>query len=365
MVKMIGEAMTPSERLHAMAAGKSIDRLPCVPIMGNGAARVIGVRVAELRGNGPLLARAQIEAYRLFRYDTVRIFTDLFVQAEAMGAIVHCPEDETAYLRAPAIQSLDEIDRLRPADPYKDGYLPAQLEAMRIAVQEIGQEVPVTGALVGPFTNATFLRGTDAILRDIYHHPEAVHRLCQLSLETSLRYAEAMMDIGCTPSITDAMSSGSVISRKAFEEFSFPYLKKLVDFIHSRGRTVTLHICGNTNRILEGMAATGADCLSLDNAVDLAEAKRRVGDRVRLMGNVPPAEVMLEGSPADVEAAVKRCLRAAGDNPKGFIVASGCSLPTETPFANIQAMMAAVRRYGRWPIDPELLEGEGCHGVPD
>ena len=103
------------------------------------------------------------------------------------------------------------------------------------------------------------------------------------------------------------------------------------------------------------MADTGADCLSLDNAADLADAKRRIGHRVRLMGNVQPSEVMLEGTPVSVRAAVLHCLRQAHDAPRGYIVASGCSLPTETPFANIDAMMQTVREVG-YPVTAERLE---------
>lgn len=353
---MAVDQMTPLERLRAYNRGEEIDRLPCVPIVGNTAARVIGVKVGELRGDGKLLAQAHIAAYRLFKYDIIRVFTDLYVQAEAMGAKVHVPQDETAYLEAPALEDPAEISRLEPADPYKDGNLPQHLEAMKRVVEAVGQEVAVTGALTCPLTNASFLIGAETLARLMYKDPEAVHRLCELSLETNLRYAQAILDAGCTPSLTDPMSSSSVISPKQFKEFSYPYLKRLIDYIHSRGKAVTLHICGQTQPIWELMAATGADCLSIDNDADLLAAKEKVGAQVRLMGNVRPAEIMLEGTPAEVRREVFQCVKKAYDNPKGYIVASGCSLPTETPLANIHAMLDAVREIG-YPVNPDLLEG--------
>lgn len=342
------DQMTPHERLTAYAAGAPVDRFPCVPIVGNTAARVIGAKVGDFRGNGALIAEAQVASYRLFGYDIIRIFTDLYTQAEAMGATVCYPEDETAYLAAPAVADLSELERLRPADPYRDGNLPQHLEAMRRAVDAVGKEVAVTGAVTCPFTNASFLVGADRLARLMMRSPEAVHRLCGLSLETNLAYAGAIIDAGCTPSLTDAMSSMSVISPRQFREFSFPYLKRLIDYIHGRGKAVTLHICGKTAGIWDAMVEAGADCLSIDNDADLAEARVAVGDRVRLMGNVHPSEVMLQGTPETVRAATRACIKQAKDNPKGFIVASGCSLPTETPFANIHAMLDTVREAG-WP----------------
>jgi uroporphyrinogen decarboxylase len=352
---MSTDSMTPLERFTAYNRGEPIDRLPCVPIIGNTAARVINVKVSELSRDGKLLAKAQIEAYRRFNYDIVRVFTDLYVQAEAMGAKIRYPNDETAYLETPALTDIKQIDQLQPADPYRDGNLPRQLEALRITLDTIGREVTVTSALTCPFTNAAFLIGAEELTRLVGKNPEAVHRLCAISLETNLNYAKAIIDAGGSPSLTDAMSSCTIISPKQFKEFSFPYLQKLIAYIHSRDKLVTLHICGKTTKILNQMVEAGADCISIDNAVNLLDAKQQVGHQVRLMGNVKPAEIMLQSTPQEVRHAVIECVKQAYDSPKGYIVASGCSLPTETPFANIDAMLNTVREIG-YPVDVAKLE---------
>jgi len=349
---MSRDCMTPVQRFAAYGRGEAIDRLPCVPIVGNTAARIVGAKVADFRGNGKLIADAQVAAYRRFGYDVIRIFTDLYTQAEAMGARVHYPDDETAYLAAPAIESIEQIASLHPVDPHKDGNLPAHLEAMTRAVDAVGSEAVVTGALTGPFTTASFLIGTETLVRLMLKNPPAVHQLCEVALQGALTYAKAILDTGCTPSLTDAMCSTTVISPRQFREFGQPYLARLVEYIHSHNRSVTLHICGKTRAIWEQMCDTGADCLSIDNAADLAEAKAMVGHRARLMGNVSPSEIMLQGTPQQIRQAVRECVRKTHDNPKGFIVASGCSLPVETPFENIDAMLDAVREIG-WPVHIE------------
>lgn len=352
---MLKDQMTPIERLAAYAKGEPVDRLPCVPVVANGAARVIGCKISDFRENGKLLAKAHIEAYRFFRYDTVRIFTDLYVQAEAMGAKVLYPPDETAHLETPALDDISGIESLKPADPLKDGNLPHILEALKTALDEVGREVPVTGAVVGPFTNASFLIGTDNLVRMTYKNPAAVHRLCEISLETCLKYAQAMIDTGCSAGVTEPVSSCTIISPRQFEEFSYPYLKKLIDYIHSRGKRVTLHICGKTSKIWDLMVDAGADCISIDNVADLAAAKEKVGQKVMVMGNVNPSQVMLQGTPEDVRQATIACVKKAYDNMKGYIVASGCSLPTETPFVNIHTMLDTVREIG-YPVSMEKLE---------
>ena len=356
------DTMTPLERFAAYGTGRAIDRLPCVPIIGNTAARVIGVRVSQFRGNGRMIADAQIASYKRFGYDVIRVFTDLYTLAEAMGAQVHYPEDETAYLAVPAISSVSDISQLQPVEPYRDGNLPCHLEAMKRVIEAVGSEVPVAGAVSCPFTTASFLIGAEKLVRLTIKNPAAVHQLCEVALESAIRYSAAIIASGCTPSLTDPMSSSTVIGPRQFKEFAYPYLQRLITFIHSHGKPVTLHICGKTDKIWQLMADAGTDCISIDNDASLQGAVENVGERVRIMGNIHPSEIMLQGQPGDVRRAVFDCAAQAGRSPKGFIVASGCSLPTETPFANIQAMMDAVREIG-WPVKTQeaslLPEGEG------
>jgi uroporphyrinogen decarboxylase len=105
------------------------------------------------------------------------------------------------------------------------------------------------------------------------------------------------------------------------------------------------------------MADTGAGVLSLDNVIDLAEAKAAVGDRIIVSGNVRPTETMFLGTPETVEENVKECLRKAWDSPKGFILSVGCGMPITTPPDNVHALVSAARRYGQYPYDPGLFGG--------
>lgn len=349
---MSRDPLTPRQRLAAYGRGEPIDRLPCVPVVANTAARVLGVKVGALRNDGRLLAEAHIASWRRFGYDNVRILTDLYTLAEALGARVTVPADETAYLAAPALTSVADLDSLSLVDPQRDGVLPAQLDALQRTVDVIGDQVPVAGALTGPFTTASLLVGAETLARLMLKEPEVAHRLCRFALVNVLRHAEAILATGAVASLTEPMASATVISPRQFRTFVQPYLTELVDYLHARGQSVTLHICGRTEKVWEGMVASGADVLSLDNEVDLAAAREKIGDRVRLMGNVHPTAVLLQGTPGEVRQAVRFCVAQAGHSPKGLVVASGCSLPTETPLANIDAMLDAVREIG-WPINAE------------
>ena len=81
--------------------------------------------------------------------------------------------------------------------------------------------------------------------------------------------------------------------------------------------------------------------------------KNQIGDKVPILGNVDPVDVMNLGSPEDVKNAVKDCLKKGYDSEKGYILASGCDLSGDIPLENVDAFMEAAREYGKWPLDPK------------
>jgi uroporphyrinogen decarboxylase len=224
------------------------------------------------------------------------------------------------------------------------------LEAVRHCVAEVGDEVFVGCCFAAPFTTAACLRGTDVLARDLFRNRELATRLVELSLEATLPLVDAIADAGGVPAIVDPVATGSMLSEELFRTYALPYLIPLVDAIHARGLPALVHVCGKTTRLLEALADTGADIVSLD-IVDLAVARERIGDRITLMGNVRPAQTLLEGTPQDVEREVIECLRKAGSSPRGFIISSGCEVPVAAPAENLEAMMAAADKWARLPLE--------------
>ncbi len=343
------DQMTPRERAAAIAAGREADRLPCNPNVANGVARIHGCKISEFNHSAKTLAEAQVSAYRRFGYDSIRIFTDLFPWAEAMGAEVLFPDDNTADLKTPAIQDVSQINALAPADPWKAGRLPVQLDAMKYLLDMVGDEIGCSFGVVGAFTNAFFLLGVEKTMGLIYRNPEALHRLCRLSLETVKAFVKAGVELGLTPAISEPMSSCTVVSPKVFRTFSLPYLKELVEYIRSLGKSTIIHVCGQSSKIWKDLADLDIAGMSIDNVASIADCKHTIGGQTKILGNVDPGSIMYAGTPLDVRLKTLECIRDGYDSPKGYTVMSGCSLPVETPAENIQMMMDTVREVG-YPV---------------
>ena len=350
------ETMTSRERTVAALSGKPYDRIPVNLLISDHAARVIGVSVGEYNNSAQLLAKGQIAAWRRYGADMVNTGPGLSGIPEAIGSKVAFP-DSTPYIAEFVVKEEADLDRLKIPDPEKDGRLPLFLEAGAIVVREVGDQVPVSMTTSGPFTTAANIRGTDIFLRDLHKNPEFAHRLLRFATESIVRFAEKAIQVGVRPGLADPTSSGTLISPRQFREFALPYLKETVQRIAAfAGGPPSLHICGNTSKIWEDMVATGAGILSLDDMVDIGEAKARVGDKVALLGNVRPTAVMYLGTPDDVRDNVKECLTKAWDSPKGYILGLGCGLPIDTPPENLHALVQAARDYGRWPLDPARFQ---------
>jgi uroporphyrinogen decarboxylase len=333
--------MTPKERVGALLAGQETDCVPCVPLILNHAARVLGCTIRQYSTDGRTMGRAHVAAYERYRHDLICIFSDTAVLAEAMGTVLHYPEDDVPRFERPAVASADAA-ALGVPDAGSAGRLPVLLEAVRHCADTVGDEVFVACCYAAPFSTAAALRGTAAFARDLYKHPDLARVLLERSLQLVEGFAQAVAEAGGIPVLVDPVASGSVISPAAFERFALPGLRQALAKIRSLGLPPILHICGRTAGIIEMMADSGADVLSVDQ-ISLAEARRKVGDRVCLMGNVRPAETLLEGTPEQVHAEAKRCLADCGDSPRGFILASGCEVPIETPPANVDALIRTAR----------------------
>jgi uroporphyrinogen decarboxylase len=97
------------------------------------------------------------------------------------------------------------------------------------------------------------------------------------------------------------------------------------------------------------MADTGAEIIEIDQKVDLKKAKELVGDRVTLLGNLDPTGVIFLGTPETIKETSKDCIMRAGKGG-GFILSSGCDVPMRTRFRNIDAMVDAAEKYGKYPL---------------
>jgi uroporphyrinogen decarboxylase len=135
-----------------------------------------------------------------------------------------------------------------------------------------------------------------------------------------------------------------MISPEMYLEYAMPYEKKIVDVAHNAGVAYTLHICGNTEVILEHMLLTGADAFELDYKTDITKIYNTIRNKTTFIGNIDPSGVLALGTVDSVQKKTIE-LMTAYQHSNRFILNAGCALPSSTPSANLKMMIETVRRY--------------------
>jgi uroporphyrinogen decarboxylase len=294
---------------------------------------------------------AQVEGYKKYHMDSAFVLLGVAGVSEALGSVLRFPEDSTPFVAEYGVKSKEDLQHIEPLKFSNAGRFPLFLENLERLLEAFGDEVPVDLCLTAAFTTAANLCGTEFLMRQLYQDPEFVHRILRISLDAILVFLDKAVSLDISFSIGEPTASGDLISEKMFVEYAFPYLRELISAVRVSGRRISsLHICGNTKKIWNSMVEAGADILSLDEAIDLKSAKKTIGDRAALMGNIAPTDVMLLGNPQAVDEAVKKCISDAYDNPRGYILALGCGMPKNTPPENIHAFFNAARKYGKYPL---------------
>lgn len=214
-----------------------------------------------------------------------------------------------------------------------------RVQAAALFRQRIGGQRLIEGWIEGPCAEAADLRGINRLMLDFYDDPTFVRDLFDFVLEMEVAFARAQVEAGVDlVGIGDA--AASLVGPQIYEEFVWPYEKRMIDRLHALGTRVRLHICGNISRVLEPIGRLGCEMVDLDYMVSVGEARRAMGPQQVLLGNLDPVRALRDGTPESVRAAVAQCHRQAGPR---YIVGAGCEVPRDTPAENVRAMTEYAR----------------------
>ncbi|MFH1862260.1 MAG: uroporphyrinogen decarboxylase family protein [bacterium] len=329
--------MNARERWSLLLIDEFPDRPPVYPLITSHAATVLNCDLVAYCTNGRILAEAQLQAQRIYGHDGLSVFTDVGIIAEAMGSQYRWREFDVPILESPMVATPEKVEELAVPDPATSGRLPVYLEAIDYLYKAAGDTLPIFAFIPSPFTNAAGLRGVEDFLLDTILNPETAHSLLEISLEAALRLCDACILAGALPVLVDPLASGSVISYSTFTEFAHPYLKRLIAYLHRYDLDITLHICGDTSRLLAPIADTGADLFSFD-VVGIQQVLTQMGEQVRLVGNLSPNS-LLPSSHLQIVPETERILETGLQNAKGFVLSTGCEVPIGCDPARLQQMI--------------------------
>jgi MtaA/CmuA family methyltransferase len=326
--------MTSRDRVLAHLSGQPVDRLPLMPITMMFACDQIGARYRDYCTDYRVLAEGQIRTAEKFGFDYVNTMSDPAREAADCGAPVEYFENQPVALMEDRALLADKtkLTSLKIPDPLGGGRMHNGVKAVGLLKERVGNGKVVEGWIEGPMAEAADLRGINTVMLDFYDDPAFVRDLFAFVVDMELRFAREQVKAGADIiGIGDA--AASLIGPQFYNEFVWPYEKKLVEGVHALGAKTRLHICGNTRPLLEGMGKLGCAIVDLDYLSPISEGREKMGPAQVLLGNTNPVKVLRNGTPKEVTDSISECHRQAGPR---FIAGAGCEVPRDTPQENLR-----------------------------
>lgn len=330
--------MTGYERYMGMVNGEKVDFVPRIPILMHFAAKHINATYADFARDYKVLVEANRRLVKDYGFDQLDIMSDPYRETcDFGGEIEYLESTVPRCVRHPLAESKD-LDTLAKPDPYESERMLNAVKAVRAFKAYGWRKYSITGWVEGPAAEGAVLRGVTDFLMDLLSDEPFACALMDIAVDNAIEFAGAQLEEGAdTIGVGDAIASQ--ISPDMYERLVFPRERKLVDAIREAGGLARLHICGDINHLLPIIAGLGIDILDCDWMVDMEEARRLLGMKVTLTGNLDPVNAVMKSTPDKIREALRVVYRKVG-NP--YFVNAGCEIPMETPPENLRALCEPI-----------------------
>lgn len=305
------------------------------------------VTFLELCRTPELACEVTLQPIDEYGFDAAILFSDILVPFEGMGLLV---EYSPAPVLAEPVSNQADVDRVRVPDPSEA--VPYVMDAVRLIRKSLAGRVPLIGFAGAPFTLATYAvegGGSKTYNRTkamLFQQPAVAHALLDKLARAQALYLAAQVEAGAQ-AVQLFDSWAGILSPRDFREFALRYAVRVFEELRaSRAYSECevpppiIYFVNGCAPYLEDLRDCGAEVLAVDWRVDLAEVRRRVGDRVAVQGNMDPACLFL---PSDgLRERVGEVLASAGDGP-GHVFNLGHGVQPTTDPEKVRVMVEAVR----------------------
>ena len=294
--------------------------------------------------NPQLACEVTMQPLRRFELDAAILFSDILTIPDAMGLGLYFEAGEGPRFKK-SVRSAAEVKALPRLNAETD--LAYVMDAVKVIRHELNGDVPLIGFSGSPWTLATYMVEGGAskdfrqVKRMIYEDPETAHLLLDKLADSVICYLNAQIKAG-VQAVQIFDTWGGALSTPAYQAFSLQYMQKIVKGLireHEGRKVPVILFTKNGGLWLEDIAATGCDALGLDWTVELGDARRRVGDKVALQGNMDPT--ILYASPLRIREEVERLLASYGHG-SGHVFNLGHGITPDVKPENAKAFIDAV-----------------------
>lgn len=339
--------MNGYERISAALKGEKTDKVPVMLHNFMMAAKEHGVSMEQYRNSPKLIAECFIASIDKYKFDGILVDIDTVTLAGAVGVPIDFPVNDPARTHIGNLENLEDILNMKPPQIEDYKYIQIWLESVRLLKEYYKDEIYIRGNCdQAPFSLASMMRGAQNWMLDLMMGlDEQLEVLLEYCTDASSQFIKLMSQTGCDMvSNGDSPAGPEMISPEMYLKFAMPYERTIVDVAHQAGVAYTLHICGNTDVILDYMLLTGADAFELDYKTDISKIYSTIRNSTTLIGNIDPSGVLALGTVDSVQKKTLELL-SAYQHSNRFILNAGCALPSTTPSENLKMMINTARNF--------------------
>ncbi|HWH71640.1 MAG TPA: uroporphyrinogen decarboxylase family protein [Candidatus Sulfotelmatobacter sp.] len=262
-------------------------------------------------------------------------------EPSAFGAKCIFHENEFPFAEK-VIRDVAQIDELAEPNPKTDGLLPFMLNRLKIArpsIEDLGHQIRFSVSR-GPLNVASFLMGTTEFMMALKTDPDKAHKLLRIITDFLKKWHELQRET--IPTIDGIFMLDDIvgfIGEEDFKEFGLPYFKELYA---SDVRVKFFHNDAECAKSIKYYPEIGINLYNPGIFNTLTQLRQMCGNRLTILGNIPPRDVLAKGSPADVSAAVTKLLAEATD-PSRLLLSCAGGMPPGVKTENISAFIEAAR----------------------
>lgn len=266
---------------------------------------------------------------------------DIIPLSEAMGVELGAPTRDTQYFVKGHPYNADNLDDLEfPSDFLQRGRFPdvygPQIQMLK---QEVGDEMVIFGESEGAFTLAANLVGTELFMRWCFKDKGKVARVLEVAKQAAIAAANWAFDQGVDYYVFAEPTSGpALLSPRMYKKIVLPLEQEIVAAL--KGPAV-LHICANTDPVIDMMCDTGVKGISIEEKADMKAAVEKAHAKdVRVFGNVATATTLFNGTPQECYDEARRALENGTD-----FLCPGCGVAPRSPIENLKQLRKARDDY--------------------
>jgi len=347
--------MTSMQRVLTTMQQREPDRIPFFLHVTMHGARELGLTIREYFSRAEHVAEGQIRMREKYGHDCLNGAFYAPAEVEAWGGEVIFRDDGPPNSGMPIIRSSQDIFGLTPPSIHDTPCLAEVLKAQRLMKERIGNEAPIIGLAVSPFSLPVMQMGFEAYIELMYKQPTLFARLMAVNEEFCVAWANAQLEAGATfICYADPVASPTIVPPDMYRTLGFPVAKRTLARI--KGPTAIHFASGRCLAIIDDIVRTGTSAIGVSTQENLADVKTACSGRLAVVGNLNGIE-MRRWTPEETRMAVKAAI-AEGGRGGGFILSDNHGeIPWQVQEAVLHEISETVHQWGGYPLQWVATDG--------